>query len=71
VKIIITGSAQAIDAECGVPVDDALRLAKLDGLAFDNELCATYIEDGPLADIGLEGGLIRLAYRSSWMPAAH
>lgn len=60
-KITITGPAQAYDLKSEEPVVDGDRLAKLDGLHFDEMSCVDYL-DPLFIGIGIEGGFVELKY---------
>ena len=62
-KITVTGPASAWDHELETAVVDPKRLSQLDGLQYSDDLCVTYLDDD-LAEIGLVGGAIRLAFES-------
>ena len=61
-RIDISGPSEAFDIKNGEKVEDAKQLQKLDGLLFDEDLCANYFENDSLADIGIQGGRVRLTY---------
>lgn len=61
-KIIITGTAAAVDPETGQEILDPKTLRKLDGLLYSKSLCSKYIDARELAGIGFKGGAIRLAF---------
>lgn len=63
-KIVISAAASACDIDTEEPVVDAERLRKVDGLDYSNEKCAKYINVS-LQDIGVVGGVIRLAFDES------
>ncbi len=59
-KIVVSGPAAAFSAGTRKKVTDAGRLRRLDGLPFSKDRCAKYL-DRSLREIGLTGGVIRLA----------
>lgn len=61
-KIIITSPADAYEDETDELVTDKKRLQALDGLDFSTLKCADYL-DSKLEEIGIRGGLIRLAWQ--------
>src|SRR5262245_64400933 len=57
-RIVISGPAAARDADEREVVDLKL-LEAIDGLEYNDEVCATYLE-APLNEIGIEGGGLRI-----------
>jgi uncharacterized protein len=62
-KIVISGPAAAFDTE-GELITDAQVLRSIDGLVYDKDLCATYLDE-PLDDFGIQGGSLRIAFDPS------
>lgn len=62
-KIVISGPAAAFDTE-GKLITDAQVLRSVDGLVYDEELCADYLDE-PLGDFGIVGGSLRIAFDPS------
>lgn len=62
-KVIISGPAAAFDAD-EQQISDTARLKKIDGLEYTKEVCATHL-DGPLSEIGIEGGSLRITFDSA------
>lgn len=59
-KIVVTGPAAAFDQE-QEQITDPGALQKLNGLEDAEAVCAEHLE-GPLADLGVEGGTLRLVF---------
>jgi ankyrin repeat protein len=61
VRIIISGPADANDAESDEPITDPQRLRELNGLVFDGGTCGDWV-DVEFLDLGISGGAIRCTY---------
>jgi len=60
-KIVISGPAAAENNKTSEPITDPDELRKLDGVAYDADVCSNYLH-GKLEEIGLIGGSLRIAY---------
>jgi uncharacterized protein len=60
-KIVISANAAATELNSEQTVTDPGRLQTLDGLDYDTDRCAKYL-DHSLQDIGITGGVIRLIF---------
>src|SRR5438132_1574092 len=60
-KIIISGRAIAFDNTTKEEITQPEELKKLDGVVYTEDSCCEYLS-GDLDQIGLTGGLLRLAY---------
>lgn len=58
-KIVISANAEAFDQETDTPIEDPLRLTKLNRLAYAEDLCSEYLSES-LYEIGIIGGQIEL-----------
>jgi hypothetical protein len=59
--VTVSGPVVVTDDATDKPITDPDRLAKFDGLNSGRETCAKY-QHGPLSDLGLKGGQVRLAF---------
>ncbi len=79
-KIIVSGQASACHAQTRKVITEAQSLQALDGLRYDGDLCANYLDHELLNDISIVGGAIQLAFDPQrgqlrvvseyWSPAA-
>jgi uncharacterized protein len=60
-KISITGPAAALDSD-EKEITDLERLRLLDGVTYDADLCANYLDMPPLNRIGIIGGSLRIVF---------
>lgn len=63
-KIVISGSAQALDRATGEVISDSRRLSQLHGKSYSSDVCGNYLADS-LYDIGVSGGMIELSYETT------
>jgi len=61
-KIIISGPAFAQHSETGAAITDAPSLQSLNGLRYDEDVCANYLFHELLNDVSIAGGAIELAF---------
>ena len=79
-KIIVSGQASACHAQTGEVITETHLLQALNGLRYDADVCANYLDHEQLNDVSIVGGAIRMAFdpqRSElrvvseyWTPAA-
>lgn len=79
-KIIVSGQASACLAQTGEGITDSQSLQALDGLRYDGDLCANYLDHELLNEISIVGGAIQIAFdprraelrviSEYWSPAA-
>ncbi len=79
-KIVVSGPALACDAQTGEAIADTPLLQTLNGLRYDEDACANYLDHELLNDISIVGGAIQMAFDSQrselrvvseyWSPAA-
>lgn len=79
-KIIVTGPAFASHAETGEVITEAQSLQALNGLRYDGDVCANYLDHNLLNDTSIVGGAIQIAFDPErgglrvvseyWSPAA-
>src|SRR5262245_49020819 len=60
-KITITGRAVAFESASKDEITQPTILKKFDGIVYEDDSCCEYL-DGKLDEIGLTGGLLRIAY---------
>jgi hypothetical protein len=61
-KIVLSGTASASDAQTGEVITEAQRLQALHGLQYDGDVCANYLDHQLLNDISIVGGTIQMAF---------
>ena len=61
-KIIVSGPASASRSQTGDVIAEAPSLQALDGLRYDGDLCAIYLDHELLNDISIMGGAIQMAF---------
>ena len=61
-KIVVRGPAKATRVNSTDVVTDASQLQKLNGAPYDHDQLSNYLDGGPLAEIGIQGGAVRLIF---------
>ena len=79
-KIVVSGPASASHAETGKVITETQSLQALNGLRYDGDLCANYLDHELLNDVSIVGGAIQIAFDPQrgelrvaseyWSPAA-
>jgi hypothetical protein len=62
VKIIVSGQAAACHDQTGELITEPALLQSLNGLRYDEDVCANYLDHELLNDISIVGGAIQMAF---------